>query len=195
MRLARAIATIVSLSTLIAGETVAAREMTAAEKADIAAAVKAKLKDPEAARFVWPQLANDSIYCGIVNGKNSYGGYVGDAPFIVGLGLGPKGRLRPVSLDIGTPRDETRTTAEILSACEEAGYSLVLSGDLPSAMAQRLTRRGAPTTMTPEEIDRDYQKLNHRLDRSEGVCKTKAGEYIAMSRTACGAQGGRVLGY
>jgi hypothetical protein len=44
-------------------------------------AVKQNLKDPESARFVG-EIQQAEAICGFVNSKNSYGGYVGDSPYI-----------------------------------------------------------------------------------------------------------------
>lgn len=121
-------------------KSIPARDITKSEKLAIAAAVQAQLKDPEAAKFIWPSLVNEEIYCGVVNGKNSYGGYVGDTPFIVGLTKGAKGNLKPASLDIGKPRDDTPTTGEIIKFCREVGYALVLDSGLPSALVIHRSR-------------------------------------------------------
>lgn len=124
----------------ISKKAIPARDITKSEKLAIAAAVQAQLKDPEAAKFIWPSLVNEEIYCGVVNGKNSYGGYVGDTPFIVGLTKGAKGNLKPASLDIGKPRDDTPTTGEIMRFCREVGYALVLDSGLPSALVIHRSR-------------------------------------------------------
>ena len=64
---------------------VATRDLTAGEKATLAALFGAGLKDPESARFEWAKMpvATDGevFYCAIVNAKNGFGGYVGAEPF------------------------------------------------------------------------------------------------------------------
>src|SRR5262249_6683094 len=60
----------------------AARPLTDAEKVALKKALSKDMKDPDATKFKWMPLAYDSAsetadYCGLVNGKNSYGGYVG----------------------------------------------------------------------------------------------------------------------
>lgn len=57
-----------------------------AEQATVIAAVKAKLKDPDSARFKGLRIDKDGTGCGWVNAKNSYGGYSGFAVFYVGKG-------------------------------------------------------------------------------------------------------------
>lgn len=56
-----------------------ARPLTDDEKVVIADAVKRRLKDPESAQFKWPEYHEETNknYCGLVNAKNSYGGYTG----------------------------------------------------------------------------------------------------------------------
>lgn len=79
---------------LTSGEALARDTLTAKEKATIEKAVKRELLDPESARFKWFKLAQDVDtkavdaninYCVLVNSKNSYGGYVGDKPFMAQL--------------------------------------------------------------------------------------------------------------
>src|SRR5712672_3522621 len=56
------------------------RELTPAERLSFAPVLAAGLKDPSAAQFKWMPVVltvRDGItdYCGLVNGKNSYGVY------------------------------------------------------------------------------------------------------------------------
>ena len=55
---------------------------TVQEKAAIAA-VTAKLKDPESARFKGLRIGANGAGCGWVNAKNEYGGYTGFAVFFI----------------------------------------------------------------------------------------------------------------
>lgn len=60
------------------------RELTVKEKRSIAEQVKDLLKDPDSAKFKWMRLYGLSgveTYCGMVNAKNSYGGYTGYSIF------------------------------------------------------------------------------------------------------------------
>lgn len=47
-------------------------------------AVSNSLKDPGSAQFRNVRIGRGSVVCGDVNGKNSYGGYVGFRPFAAG---------------------------------------------------------------------------------------------------------------
>jgi hypothetical protein len=51
------------------------------------AAIKRTLKDGESARFSGDVLKPDAV-CGLVNSKNSYGGYVGQTPYLYLTGTG-----------------------------------------------------------------------------------------------------------
>lgn len=57
----------------------------------IKAAIAENLKDPESARFRniervdRPDGSIDGMYCGEVNAKNSYGGYIGYLPFMIAI--------------------------------------------------------------------------------------------------------------
>src|SRR5260370_36475652 len=86
-----------ALTTLLAGcsslnqptaQAIAApkRELTPAEKLSFAPVLAVGLKDPSAAQFKWMPVIlteRDGItdYCGLVNGKNSYGGDTRFVPF------------------------------------------------------------------------------------------------------------------
>lgn len=58
--------------------------ITLAEQAALRAALRKKLNDPESARFRWlERKSKDGMtYCGFVNAKNRFGGYVGFAPYL-----------------------------------------------------------------------------------------------------------------
>jgi hypothetical protein len=47
------------------------------------ASVRRLLKDPDSARFESSYIAHTGAVCGLVNAKNSYGGYAGASRFIV----------------------------------------------------------------------------------------------------------------
>ena len=49
----------------------------AAPPASVVEAVKAKLKDPDSAKFKDVKATGPDSYCGWVNAKNSFGGYTG----------------------------------------------------------------------------------------------------------------------
>ncbi len=79
------------------------RELSAAEKLFFAPVLSAGLKDPSAAQFKWMPVIlaeRDGItdYCGLVNGKNSYGGYTGFVRFYAHLTKNDKGQFVKATL-------------------------------------------------------------------------------------------------
>lgn len=80
------------------------RPLSDAEKAYIGGEVAKQLRDPESARFKWTPIKTEvgklpRAYCGLVNGRNGLGGYVGDAPFVAHLRF-DNGRMIISSVDI-----------------------------------------------------------------------------------------------
>lgn len=77
------------------------RPVTATAAPMLEAAVKARLKDPDSARFEWPNDFRDGGYrplggahidgwatCGAVNAKNGFGGYAGKSAVVVVVNQG-----------------------------------------------------------------------------------------------------------
>ena len=93
--------------------------LTAAQISVIQKGVAEGMKDPESARFGHidaNQMSDGTIVaCGWVNGKNSYGGYIGMKPFH-GIALTDLKVFRPISYG-GTEIDTSIT----LTMCERAG--------------------------------------------------------------------------
>jgi hypothetical protein len=94
---------------------VATRPLTDSEKAIISRSVAQDMKDPESAQFRWTPIsdlgqAQDSelggmqVYCGMVNGINSFGGYIGFVPFLTLLTV--KNGEVIVSLPVPAPTAE-----------------------------------------------------------------------------------------
>jgi len=100
-----------------------ARELSGAEKSVISKSILESLKDPESARFKWPPYVDGSdLYCGYVNAKNSFGGYVGDARFAAFVVI-VDGEIRvsaPVGIATGDPSDPTSRAVE--ATCAKKGY-------------------------------------------------------------------------
>lgn len=95
------------------------RALTKQEISAIEAAVREQLKDPESARFKHSKFVSNGkgAYCGLVNSKNSYGGYAGNTPFMVMLINNGK----PHAGFIGMGGDDTETIST-LSVCKDNGY-------------------------------------------------------------------------
>jgi hypothetical protein len=83
----------------------ARRDMTPAEKKFLMEALSKDLKDPGSAQFKWSQIPEPASpggtvhYCATVNAKNSYGGYVGQKPFIATVNF-TNNKMTSASLNI-----------------------------------------------------------------------------------------------
>jgi hypothetical protein len=97
--------------------------VTSSQTRAVEAAVRDALKDPNSAMFRHPfQGSTDEsgtiFICGFVNARNSFGGYVGDTPFIAGYepltGTG-------VFISMGGTDSETFA---VLSVCRNRGIVL-----------------------------------------------------------------------
>ncbi|ELP5232515.1 hypothetical protein R1Z32_001391 [Citrobacter freundii] len=95
------------------------RSLTKQEINAVETAVKGHLKDPESARFKHSKFVSNGkgAYCGLVNSKNSYGGYAGNTPFMVMLINNGK----PHAGFIGMGGDDAETLST-LSVCKDSGY-------------------------------------------------------------------------
>lgn len=96
------------------------RASTADDRRRVEAEVKRKLKDGESARFLWPKWTrDDTIYCGWVNAKNSYGGYTGYKLFYAQLTKSAEGSISNVLLLFD---DDNPGIVE--SSCANFGYDI-----------------------------------------------------------------------
>lgn len=105
---------------------VLARNLDATEKRLIADAVTKDFKDPPAAQFRWlpvtgfdKQDFQSQTYCGMVNGKNSYGGYIGFVPFAVFL-VAKNGKVIVVG-PLGVGSQDSAQASIILKTCLDKG--------------------------------------------------------------------------
>jgi hypothetical protein len=92
--------------------------LTAAQNASIKSAVRSALKDPNSAQFGTIIAARnahgDLLACGLVNAKNSFGGYSGMEPFIGGF----NGDVFSVQA-IGN----LDTTQAVMNVCQQYGLA------------------------------------------------------------------------
>jgi PBP1b-binding outer membrane lipoprotein LpoB len=106
------------------------RELTPAEKLSFTPVLAAGLKDPSAAQFKWMPVVlteRDGItdYCGLVNGKNSYGGYTGFVRFYAQLQKDAKGQFITANLRALEPPNREPNFIEsrwLNGICEQYGY-------------------------------------------------------------------------
>jgi hypothetical protein len=106
------------------------RELTPAEKLALAPIFAAGLKDPFTAQFKWMPVVlteRDGItdYCALVNGKNSYGAYIGFVRFYAQLNKDDKGQFNKATLrEVEPPNREINPLDPrwLNGICEQFGY-------------------------------------------------------------------------
>lgn len=106
------------------------RDLTSSEKLALAPLLAAGLKDPNAAQFKWMPVVlteRDGItdYCGLVNGRNSYGGYSGFVRFYAQLKKDEKAQFTRATLrEIEPPGREVNPLDPrwLNGICEKFGY-------------------------------------------------------------------------
>jgi hypothetical protein len=106
------------------------REFTPAEKLALAPIIAGGMKDPSAAQFKWMPVVlteRDSItdYCALVNGKNSYGAYIGFVRFYAQLNKDDKGQFIRATLREVEPPNRERNALDprwLNGICEQFGY-------------------------------------------------------------------------
>ena len=100
-----------------------ARDLTDEEKGVIADVVRRDFKDPDSAQFRWVAFQEDqgTMYCGMVNGRNSYGGYIGFRPYNILLTI-EAGQVTAAQLiEIG---GEIYSPEVVADVCKDRGYDL-----------------------------------------------------------------------
>lgn len=90
----------------------------------VQAGVRAGMKDPDSARFGAMAAAKDNTgkvtVCGYVNGRNSFGGYTGDKPFI-GIFVNEGGSKAFSLADIGSTEGNMMAISIV---CKGRGVSI-----------------------------------------------------------------------
>lgn len=107
-----------------------AEELTEAQRRAVADAVRETLKDPDSANFKWLAVPATEIetdvggvfYCGLVNAKNSYGGYVGFQPYAAMLIRTKSGEWVATRMDSDLPGPEETRVAAVYATCRQEGY-------------------------------------------------------------------------
>ncbi len=91
--------------------------------------ISKQLKDPGSAMFKWapafmPLLPDGVVvYCGLINAKNSYGGYTGFTPYIASLIFRSRKVAHAALIDASV--GGTHAEANLLM-CEKSGYDPLL---------------------------------------------------------------------
>lgn len=113
---------------LIGSTAAQSRDLDDAEKKLIQDQVTTDFKDPSAAQFRWVALrdtkpgVDSQLYCGLVNGKNSYGAYGGFTPFQVMLVTKNGTVVLAALVGVGSPGDSEETA--VAQTCASNGLSL-----------------------------------------------------------------------
>lgn len=96
------------------------RGLTNVEKKSVEDAIKNRLRDPYSAKFTHSKYISNGNgeYCGMVNSKNSYGGYVGKTPFLVML-VGKGNNIHAGIIAFGGNENEHLATIQV---CNQIGY-------------------------------------------------------------------------
>jgi hypothetical protein len=106
------------------------RDLSPIERSVLTQQLSAGLKDPVAAQFKWMPIAlreRDGItdYCGLVNGRNSFGGYSGFVRFYAQLTKDEKGLFTKANLRaVEQPSRESNLFDPrwMNGVCEKFGY-------------------------------------------------------------------------
>ncbi|QIH64280.1 hypothetical protein CRX67_14965 [Enterobacteriaceae bacterium A-F18] len=105
-----------------------ARPLTEPEREAVEKTIREEMKDPDAAKFYhqdYPYPDSTYMYCGYVNGKNSYGAYAGKQLFAAFIfPKTDKQELTVASFDINSSTGEPTDPDVLASMCAGAGYDL-----------------------------------------------------------------------
>ena len=95
-----------------------AKDFTSAQKSKLQETVRQRLLDADSAKFTLPPYKGGKVYCGLVNSKNTYGGYAGNAIFQVFV-------VTPTLFEfmgLGTADPENTHSMTLRQTCEQEGY-------------------------------------------------------------------------
>ncbi|MFP1897202.1 hypothetical protein ACLEDI_00675 [Lonsdalea quercina] len=104
-----------------------ARDLLPAEATAVELAVRQEMKDPDAAKFYhwdFPETDKNSAYCGLVNGKNSYGAYSGKQLFFVFIIKKDEGKYGAMPMDTDTSTGEPLSQDIVAASCAGVGYEI-----------------------------------------------------------------------
>lgn len=120
-----------------------ARELLPEEKIAVESVIRETMKDPDAAKFYhgdFPETDENILYCGLVNGKNSYGAYTGKKLFSVMVIKNDKGEYHAMDFT-----DGGATSQDIISAtCSGAGYDMKIKSYLVKSVNDARKSKGLP---------------------------------------------------
>lgn len=101
------------------------RQITEPEKAAVRLAIEQRLMDPMSAQYRWlPAIGKDGAYCGYVNAKNRYGGYIGFAPFLAWIRKPNEDGSPRVVLNMLAVKPSNWSDYDVRAYCREAGIDM-----------------------------------------------------------------------
>jgi len=105
-----------------------ARPLTEPERLAVEKTIREEMKDPDAAKFYhqdYPYPDSTHMYCGYVNGKNSYGAYTGKQLFTAFIfPSNGKQELNVASFDIDSSTGKPAEPEVLASMCASSGYDI-----------------------------------------------------------------------
>ena len=101
------------------------RQITEPEKAAVRLAIEQRLMDPMSAQYRWlPTVAADGAYCGYVNAKNRYGGYVGFASFLAWIRKPNEDGSPRVVLNMLATKPGNWSESDVRHWCRKSGINM-----------------------------------------------------------------------
>lgn len=124
-----------------------ARPLTTEEIIAVETLIREDMKDPDAAKFYhedYPFPDETNIYCGYVNGKNSYGAYVGKMLFDVFLAKNSDGEIKALPLGRDVESGGWAPQEVIASTCAGVGYNLPIEKMFLKSVNESRKKHGIP---------------------------------------------------
>lgn len=124
-----------------------ARNLSSEEIQAVESTVRDEMKGPDAAKFYhgdYPEPEKTYVYCGLVNGKNSYGAYTGKKLFSVFLVKNDKGEYKALSLNHKKSTGEPLSQELISATCASAGYEIKVKKYLVKNINESRKKSGLP---------------------------------------------------
>ena len=122
------------------------RELIPEEKAAVEQTIRGEMLDPDAAKFDFLDFPTESshVYCGFVNGKNSFGAYTGKKLFAVFLVKNDKGEQKAISLNMTPSTGEPASQGVISATCSGAGYDVKVPSYTVKNVNKERAKNGLP---------------------------------------------------
>ncbi len=104
------------------------------------------MMDPDAAKIYFNDYPVESsfVYCGLVNGKNAYGAYIGKKLFAVFLIKNDKGEYKALSLNFNKSTGEASSQDVISAHCAGAGYDVRVPSYTVKIVNEARSKNGLP---------------------------------------------------